>query len=331
LEFLEMSKVYPVDQAMLDRTLKWLLGRRDGNGGFLRNQRALDSFGRAPPHITNAYIVWTLTESNIKDLEKEVLALYQQTKTETDPYFLGLTAASLYNIGKTKEAEELAKKITESQQSNGLVSKAKTTITCSGATAKDVETTSISVIAWLKDYKQFASNIAKGIKWIHEHCQKGRFASTQGTVLALKAIIAYDAHKGPAQEGTIKLKVDSKLVASVPFGPNTDGTIKLPSFAESLTKGEHTLEIEMEKGCELPFTLSIDYHDVKPESSSDCVLDLETQLVDQEVTEGEGTEMNVKVKNTSDSGYGMTVAIIGLPGGFEPRHGNSLLLTALTC
>ena len=65
LQFRDMAKVgQPVDKDMMERTLRYLASRKDGKGGFLRNARALDQFGRAPEPITNAYIVWALTESD---------------------------------------------------------------------------------------------------------------------------------------------------------------------------------------------------------------------------------------------------------------------------
>ena len=63
MEFRDMSDVWDVDQEMVTRTAKWLLERRDGKGGFKRNSRALDSFGRAPKPITDAYIVWGVERS----------------------------------------------------------------------------------------------------------------------------------------------------------------------------------------------------------------------------------------------------------------------------
>ena len=45
------SQVFPVDAGMLARTRQWLLRRSDGAGGFLRNDRSLDSFGAAPATI----------------------------------------------------------------------------------------------------------------------------------------------------------------------------------------------------------------------------------------------------------------------------------------
>ncbi|MDD3119301.1 MAG: alpha-2-macroglobulin family protein, partial [Victivallales bacterium] len=77
MEFADMNKVMPVDTAMVARTRQWLLQRRDDRGGFKRNQKALDSFGRAPAPITNAYIVWALLESGEKPatLAREIAAV----------------------------------------------------------------------------------------------------------------------------------------------------------------------------------------------------------------------------------------------------------------
>ena len=55
------------------RDLKaWILSRRNGHGGFLRDPQALDNFGRAPQNITNAYIVWALVSTGITNLTLEV-------------------------------------------------------------------------------------------------------------------------------------------------------------------------------------------------------------------------------------------------------------------
>ena len=61
-----------VDDNMFERTKNYLISRKDGQGGFLRSDQALDTFGRAPEDITNAYIVWSLTSSGYTDLDEEV-------------------------------------------------------------------------------------------------------------------------------------------------------------------------------------------------------------------------------------------------------------------
>ncbi|HEV3022181.1 MAG TPA: alpha-2-macroglobulin family protein, partial [Pirellulales bacterium] len=88
LQFRDMARVHDVDPAMLRRTRDYLMNQRDGHGGFKRNPRALDSFGRAPDDVTNAYIVWSLTESGKDDdVTRELNALAEKAKGSKDPYF----------------------------------------------------------------------------------------------------------------------------------------------------------------------------------------------------------------------------------------------------
>src|SRR5207249_2231817 len=86
LQFTDMSRVRAIDKDMLDRTRAWLRSRRDGNGGFNLNAKALDSFGRAPLGTTNAYIVWALIEAGEKDLEKEIAAVKASAASTEDSY-----------------------------------------------------------------------------------------------------------------------------------------------------------------------------------------------------------------------------------------------------
>jgi hypothetical protein len=70
MQFTEMAKVTSFVDANMVRDLKsWIMSRRDGKGYFLKNEKALDSFGRAPDNITAAYIVWTLTASGETNLD----------------------------------------------------------------------------------------------------------------------------------------------------------------------------------------------------------------------------------------------------------------------
>lgn len=99
-----------VDTNMIERTKLYLFSRKDGKGGFLQSEQALDSFGRAPQNITNAYIVWALTSTGEVGLEQELDSLVIQVKENTtqDPYFVSLVAASLFNVGRNEEGYELA-------------------------------------------------------------------------------------------------------------------------------------------------------------------------------------------------------------------------------
>src|SRR5438094_2612110 len=128
-----MAKVHDVDQNRVERARQYLMSRKDGKGGFQRNPRALDSFGAAPDNITNAYIVWALTESGKDDdVEKELTALATQAKSSQDPYFLSLVATSLINRGKADAGVALLKSVATAQKEDGHVEAARTSITGSG-------------------------------------------------------------------------------------------------------------------------------------------------------------------------------------------------------
>jgi hypothetical protein len=79
MQFTEMSQVTDlVDATMMANLKKWILSRKDNKGGFMRNAEALDSFGRAPESITNAYIIWSLTSAGITDVAAEITQLKSQ-------------------------------------------------------------------------------------------------------------------------------------------------------------------------------------------------------------------------------------------------------------
>jgi alpha-2-macroglobulin-like protein len=113
-----------------------------------------------------------------------------------------------------------------SQQSDGSVSGAKTSITCSSGEALTIEASSIAVLAWLQD-EEFAANSRRAMDWIVTQCKNGRFGSTQATVLALKAIIAYDMKTAsPKASGTLQLTMNGDAVDTVRFQPGTEGALR---------------------------------------------------------------------------------------------------------
>src|SRR5881628_2648942 len=121
MQFTDMSQVRDVDKEMVARTRNWLLARRDGNGGFRRNSRALDTFGRAPADTTNAYIVWALIESGEKGLNKEIASVKASAAATQDSYIVALGANVLHATGDLAGARQLMDKLTKSQDPAGSV------------------------------------------------------------------------------------------------------------------------------------------------------------------------------------------------------------------
>jgi hypothetical protein len=315
---------------MIERTHNWLFGQREKHG-FKRNSRALDSFGAAPNDITNAYIVWSLTYAGLRDgLEQQIQHLKDLVGKTDDPYLLALVAGTLYNINEKEQAHQIATRIAKHQREDGSVIGAETSITRSRGDALLIETTSIAILCWLNEDDQFAHFTERAIHWLASRCKDGAFASTQATILALKAIIAYDIQRArpKASSGSVTLTIDGKFIDSIVFTEKTSSalTFSRKNISKHLGLGvEHVVELTMRteeamEEVQMPYSVQVTFNAEKPPSAEGCAVELETRLAATRLQEGEATDLIVKLRNLKeDTDQGMAVAIVGLPAGLQPR------------
>lgn len=326
LHFTDMQQVREVDAAMLERTRAWLLRQRDGKGGFSRKRRALHTW-LEDPDTSNAYILWALMESAgrqaspASELSREVAALKQSAAKSRNSYVLALAANVMALTGDHTEARKLMQRLAEKQNAGGTVEGGTQSIVGSQGDALAIETTSLAVLAWLRE-PTHAANVQRSMKFLADSCQGGRYGSTQSTVLALRAIVAYDkARAAKRAPGSVRIYVDGQPVGSaVPFTATAQEALKLPDVSELLAPGQRKLELRMEGGSELPYSMEVVYHAMIPASSPETKLTLEAALAKSELTEGEPTEAIVTVSNKTDEALPTAVAIFGVPGGLEVRH-----------
>ncbi len=322
LHFGDMSKVRQVDQNMIASTRAWLLKQKDGQGGFSRKRRSLHSWIE-DKDCSNAYIVWALLESGqpAEELKPELAALKTAAEASQNSYVVALAANAMYLSGDKTEASKLMERLAAKQKADGSVDGIKSTIVGSGGESLQVEGTSLATLAWLRE-PAYAGRVEKSIKFLADSCKAGRYGSTQATVLALRAIVTYDKQRArPKAPGKVRLYVDGQSIGDwAEFNKSTEGAIKLPDMSELLSAGQHKLELRMEGGGPMPYSLAVKYNAITPASDADCKLDLHVKMAQDKVVEGAATEANVTVINKTKEAIPTPVAIIGLPGGLEPRH-----------
>jgi hypothetical protein len=318
MEFTDMSRVRHVDPALLKQTRAWLLAQRDGHGTFARKTHTLHVW-LAEPEVATAYNVWALLSAGVDaNLATEVKWIREAADRDENTYVLALAAnvLGLAGDGTASLLDRLAGKQTDSGSLQGA------TVSVIGSTgeALSIETTALAVLAWLQN-PGFKAHVEKAIGYLAEQCKAGRFGTTQSTILALKAIIAYDQSRAvPRAPGQLDLLVDGRPVGSpVKFDEQTRSAISLPKLPV-LSAGNHTIEIRMTGGSQMPYSLAARFSRLKPESSDACRLHLEVSLANPRPSEGSVTEARVVVVNRSNETVPMPTAIIGLPGGLEVRH-----------
>mmetsp|Transcript_17128 Transcript_17128/g.47053 ORF Transcript_17128/g.47053 Transcript_17128/m.47053 type:complete len:270 (-) Transcript_17128:1645-2454(-) len=178
-----------------------------------------------------------------------------------------------------------------------------------------------------------------GVEWLATKNTGGRFGSTQATVLALKAIIAYETILGSGERPEeVTLFVDGVAFATKPPPAGLGTMLIFDDVAPAAAPGKHNLQLVARGGtAALPYTATLTYRADLPPTCPSRRLSLETRVGSGgeqpvEVGEGETVEVVVKVarvegSNEGEGGavvadrpaLGMTVAVVGLPGGLEPR------------
>lgn len=319
LEFTDMAAVHPVDAAMVARTRDWLLGRRDGNGGFQRNPRALDRFGGAPQPITNAYVTYALLVAGVPaaTLAKELDALQARAGTD-DAYELALIACALQSAQRDGPAAAARARLATLQHEDGSLHGTTTSITSSGGQDLVVETTGFALLAWLGDPAHIA-HVRDAVRFLQgARGGSGTFGATQATIVALRALTAYaQQNRATKAPGTVRVKEGERVLAerSFPAGAVDAVTFELWPL---LTSGPHTLQIELEGGGgAMPWACDVTYHAEQPADDPDTAVSVRTKLRAATVREGETVALDVELENRTARGLPMTMVIVGLPAGLE--------------
>ncbi len=321
MEFVAMKDVWNgVDGAMIERTAAWLKTRRDGKGGFLRNDRALDSFGRASKEVTDAYITYALTEGGFfKDFKVEIDAQVKAAGQVKDPYLLALaTNVALNAPGKQGAGKKAAARLARMQSKDGSWSGADHSITRSGGVNLAIETTALTIMALLKT-GEHSGAVRRGVQWLNDNRSGfGQWGATQATVLSLQAMTSYAAATRKTRNaGSITIIINGQVAREMAYKEGHQDTIILEGLGDVLKPGANTIEVIHESKEEMPFSVLVTYRSRTPATSKEAVIDLETKMERQEAAMGEVVRLEATVRNTTDKGQPMTLARVGLPGGFR--------------
>nr|WP_316629176.1 alpha-2-macroglobulin family protein [uncultured Brevundimonas sp.] len=315
MQFAEMTKVYDVDPDMVARTQAWLLGRRDGQGGYNTKKAGYHSW--ANDELTGLYITYALTETGAQGLEKELDAAAALAGKSDDPYILALAAGALHN-GGDQRAADIVRKLSKKQIEDGSYPGARNTITNSGGRARDIETTALATIALL-EAGGHGSAVDRGIAWLTERRAAGSFASTQATVLALKALTLHSQSARLPAGTRIDVMVDGQKAASLELSEEhmAGATLEIP--ARFLRPGKNALELRMaqaSEGVELPYSATVHYRVARGQSSAGTAVAVQTRLRSPRATRmGKPVRISAVVQNVTGEAQPNVMARVGIPGG----------------
>ncbi len=316
LQFTDMKRVFPVDQKMIDRNAKWLLDRRNGEGGWLLSKRGLHSWKTNDP-VYDAYIVWALAEAGMgKKIKKEIEKSAKDALSSEDPYLLGLLANTFYRL-KDKRAKEFLDLLLKKQEANGKWSKVANTVVNSRGISKEIETTALAALAMMQDQYSHPE-LLTAMDFIKNGKTQYGYGSTQATVLAMKALVAYAQKSGDKSEtGRLKISINGKKVSAQEYS-RTTGSIELTNLGQYLKKGKNRVKVSFsETERALPYYLGLRYHTLLPTSDDDCALELSTKLESKKAKMGDQQRLAVNLKNKTTEAVTNPIIKLGIPAGLS--------------
>ena len=321
MEFVDMKKAgADVDQKMLSRTAEWLMSHKDGKGGFQREGHAYHDFGRISNDILNAYTVYALAEADYTDIKKEYETSYKKAMEIKDPYMLAMMANASYKLNETAKGNEAMDALIAKQAKDGSWTGTTHSITYSQGQSLTIETTSLSILAILKTPGKNANAMQNAVKYlVGARSGSGVFSSTQGTILALKALTEYaKSSKKANEDGTVEVYVDGKKVAEKSYKAGDKGAIVIEGMEEFVKgEGKHDVKVKyVGVKTPLPYSVSATWNTTLPVSDAVCAIDLKTKLATKTANVGETVRMTATITNKKNEEVPSTMAIIGIPAGF---------------
>jgi hypothetical protein len=328
MEFNDMARVYPVDEALIERTAQWLLAQQASDGtwvdqGYSEHWR-IDS--KVP---TTAYIAWALIEAGYEDtpqVGRAITYIRESALQEEDAYSLALVANALavYDPDDSMTRAVLDRLYEMRVEEDGVVYWRASAASFMGATGESgsLEATALAAIALMRA-NGHPDAVSGALAYLIQGKDSwGTWSTTQATILSLKALLLAHEQAGQA-EGPARLLVslNKEQTREITIDETNLDVVHLVTFDRGFSPGgTNRVEIELEGGGNLMYQVATRYYlpwdqvepvpEMKELIGIDVAYDRTALAINDEVTVDVGVRLNQAgvVK--------MALIDLGVPPGF---------------
>ncbi len=329
MEFHDMAKVHEVDEAMLQRTLDYLLSQQQADGSWEGDTSEFFSFHTSGLRNT-AFTLMAIGAAGYTGSETELGLDYVRSELDSgsdpDAYTLALVANAFASVAPNDAflddlLADLAAMAQEDPDDETLVrwdtGGTQTNFYGYGNDAA-ITTTALVVHAMLMD-GSYPDLVEKGLNALTASKDSlGNFGSTQATVWTLKTLLLAATRGTAAAVGDFVVEVDGEVFRSLELTEDQSDVMTTIDLAQFTTMGEHTVTLTFSGEGKVSYNL-VSNHNVPWESapmaegplSVSIDYDRTALAVDETVT------AQVAVVNNTDQLQNMALVTLGLPPGFE--------------
>ena len=328
MEFSDMAKVYPVDEALIERTAEWLLAQQQPDGTWT-DQGYSEHWQIDSQVPTTAYIAWALIEAGYEDtaqVAQAITYIREFALQQEDAYALALVANALaaYDPDNSMTQAALDRLYEMRVEEDDAVYWQSEAASFMGATGESgsLETTALAAIALMRGHAHSDAVSGALAYLIQSKDSWGTWQTTQATILSLKALLLAHEQAGEAEgPATIHVSLNNELAQEIIIDESNADVVHLVTFDRGFSpSGTNRVQIEVEGGGNLMYQVATRYYlpwnqvpmvEVMDELITiDLEYDRTALAVNDEVT------VDVNVKLNREGVVKMALIDLGVPPGF---------------
>ncbi|HVY27481.1 MAG TPA: MG2 domain-containing protein [Polyangiaceae bacterium] len=325
MEFSDMAKVHEIDEAMLARTVQWIVGQQQADGSFKGDMSEFFSFHTSVVRNT-AFTAWALATAGETGpaVQNALEYVKQNLGKDNDPYTLGIVANALA-VGAPDDAaltEILAElDATKQKDDSGIHWDSGGTQTQFYANGDDATVSATALVTHAMLLDGYAPATVEGaLKYItSKKDPNGNFGSTQATIWSLRTLLL-SAKKGNAGAvGTFNVSVDGKAVQSVSLTKAQSDVMTRVDLSSLATVGSHDVSLLFTGTGKPSYNLVSSHHlawaDVPAEPKGPLSIDVAYDKTDLFVNDT--VKASVTLQNNEASVQNMVLVTLGVAPGFS--------------
>jgi uncharacterized protein YfaS (alpha-2-macroglobulin family) len=275
-EFNDMSRVHPVDPAILERTAEWLFSQQESDGSWGHDRGLVhesawgtSSANRLP---STAYIAWGLIDAGFANdprTSRSIKFLRDGQAQASSPYVLSLIANALVAYDKKASdgitastnvvLDRLASLATVEQETAFWTSEVSTYMGSYGTTA-NIETTALASLALIRASRH--PELASGglTTLVQAKDAHGTWHTTQATILSLKALLAGTYYQGENTDATLSVSLNDGQAYTLRLTPENFDVVQMVVFDSQSLEEVNSLEITSSGVGDLMYQVSGSYY-----------------------------------------------------------------------
>lgn len=324
MEFSDMAKVHEIDEAMLARTVQWIVSQQQPDGSFKGDMSEFFSFHTSVVRNT-AFTAWALATAGETGpaVQNALEFVKQNLGSDNDPYTLGIVA-NAFALAAPSDAmltDILAElDAAKTKDDAGVHWDSGGTQTQFYAAGDDAAVSATALVAHAMLLDGYAPATVEGaLKYLTgKKDPNGNFGSTQATIWALRTLLL-SAKKGNAGAvGTFNVSVDGKPVQSVSLTKSQSDVMTRVDLSNLATVGSHDVSLLFTGTGKPSYNLvsnhNLAWADVPAEPKGPLSIDVAYDKTDLFVNDT--VKATVTLQNNEASVQNMVLVTLGIAPGF---------------